>query len=72
MKGMIIFMMLAGAALSIQTTGRMMQYDANNHGAETLPKNATDMDPCDMLMMPMVFEMGHDVIYLFRGYVSYC
>jgi hypothetical protein len=24
-------------------------------------------DPCDMLMMPMLFEMGHDVIYLFRG-----
>jgi hypothetical protein len=30
-------------------------------------KNLKMDDPCDMLMMPMLFEMGHDVIYLFRG-----
>jgi hypothetical protein len=33
MKAIIVFLMLAGAALSIQTTGRMMQHDAHNHGA---------------------------------------
>jgi hypothetical protein len=25
------------------------------------------MDPCKMYMMPMLFEMGNDVIYLFHG-----
>ena len=67
MKGLAIFMMLAGVTLCIQTAGRLMQHDAHNHGGETKPKNSTEMDMCDILMMPMVFEMGHDVIYLFRG-----
>lgn len=27
-------------------------------------------DPCMGVMMPMVFEMGHEVIYLFEGYAT--
>ena len=65
MKALITLSILAGVSLAIQTTGRVMQHDLQlpQQGKKSLKMD----DPCDMLMMPMEFEMGHDVIYLFRG-----
>jgi hypothetical protein len=65
MKALITLSILAGLSLAIQTTGRVMQHDLQlpQQGKKSLKMD----DPCDMLMMPMLFEMGHDVIYLFRG-----
>ena len=66
MKAFITISILAGVSHAIQTTGRVMQHDLQLPQQEGKKSLKMD-DPCDMLMMPMLFEMGHDVIYLFRG-----
>ena len=65
MKAIVPLSILAGVSLAIQNTGRVMQHEIQL--PQQQQKNLKMDDPCGMLMMPMIFEMGHDVIYLFRG-----
>ena len=55
------------AQLSIgNITSTKLQSPDNFEASFVKPHNMMDMD-CGMLMMPMLFEMGHKVIYLFEG-----